>query len=118
MQAKSKPISTKIIPKNQLFKNPVIIDPDDLKEKLSNAAGAQSEIVESNNHYNQMLNVLFDENKFKIRNDFDRRHSKEFLKEKDLCLQSINLDESLLENDDENEEVLNRVSSKFTFGQI
>ena len=56
-------------------------------------------------------------NKFKIRNDFDRKHSKEFLKEKDECLKTMDLNDSLSENDDENDQVLNNISTKFTFGR-
>ena len=105
---KNKNISTKVIPKNELFKNKVIINPDNLKEKFSSMFETETEA----------FNDLFDKNKFKIKNDFDRKHCKEFLKEKDKCLQAINLDDTLSENnDDENSEVLNNISTKFTFGR-
>ena len=104
---KNKNISTKVIPKNELFKNKVIINPDNLKEKFSSMF--ETEIG--------ALNDLFDKNKFKIKNDFDRKHCKEFLKEKDKCLEAINLDDNLSENEDENIEVVNNISTKFTFGR-
>ena len=104
---KNKNISTKVIPKNELFKNKVIINPDNLKEKFSSMF--ETEIG--------ALYDLFDKNKFKIKNDFDRKHCKEFLKEKDKCLEAINLDDNLSENEDENIEVVNNISTKFTFGR-
>ena len=108
MEMKNKNTSIKKISKNQLFKNRIIINPDDLKEKFPNILKKEIEA----------LCDLFDEDKFKIKNDFDRKHCKEFLKEKDKCLQAINLDDTLSENnDDENSEVLNNISTKFTFGR-
>ena len=107
MQMKNKKAPTKKMSKNQLFKNRIIINPDDLKEKLPN-------ILEKEN---EALCDLFDEDKFKIKNDFDRKHCKEFLKEKDKCLEAINLDDNLSENEDENIEVVNNISTKFTFGR-
>ena len=105
---KNKNTATKKISKNQLFKNRIIINPDDLKEKFPNILEKES----------GALRDLFNEDKFKIKNDFDRKHCKEFLKEKDKCLQAINLDDTLSENnDDENSEVLNNISTKFTFGR-
>ena len=104
---KNKNISTKVIPKNELFKNKVIINPDNLKEKFSSMFETETEA----------FNDLFDKNKFKIKNDFDRKHCKEFLKEKDKCLQAIDLDDSLSESEDENIEVVNNISTKFTFGR-
>ena len=104
---KNKNISTKVISKNELFKNKVIINPDNLKEKFSSMFETEIEA----------FNDLFDKNKFKIKNDFDRKHCKEFLKEKDKCLEAINLDDNLSENEDENIEVVNNISTKFTFGR-
>ena len=104
---KNKNISTKVISKNELFKKKVIINPDNLKEKFSSMF--ETEIG--------AFNDLFDKNKFKIKNDFDRKHCKEFLKEKDKCLEAINLDDNLSENEDENIEVVNNISTKFTFGR-
>ena len=115
MQAKNKNTFTKAISKNQLFKKKIILRPDDLKEKLRNLFESKNETIQSNYQYNKMLRVLFDENKFKIRNDFDRKHSKEFLYEKDKCLRPIGLDDYLFD-DDEKIETLNKISSKFTFG--
>ena len=112
---KNKCISTKIISKNELFKNTIIISSDDLKEKLQNIIEIEKKTAQSNIQYSQMFNDLFEENKFKIRNDFDRKHCNEFLKEKDESLKLVNLDDSL-SDDDEESEVLNRISSKFTFG--
>ena len=109
MQMKTKNTSTEKKMKNQLFKNKVIIKYDDLKEKLASILESENETVQSNDQYNQMLNVLFDENKFKIKNEFDY---KEFLKEKLKYLQPMNLDD----DDDEKNEVLNRIPSNFTFG--
>ena len=106
---KNKNISTKVIPKNELFKNKVIINPDNLKEKFSSMF--ETEIG--------ALNDLFDKNKFKIKNDFDRKHCKEFLKEKDKCLQAINLNDTSFENsDNENSEVLNNISTNFSFCRL
>ena len=105
---KNKNSSTEKISKNELFKNRIIISPEDLKEKFSSMNSIET----------GLFSDLFDANKFKIRNDFDRKHSKEFLKEKDECLQAINLNDTLSENDDdENNEVLNNISTKFTFGR-
>ena len=105
---KNKNSSTEKISKNELFKNRIIISPEDLKEKFSSMNSIET----------GLFSGLFDSNKFKIRNDFDRKHSKEFLKEKDECLQAINLNDTLSENDDdENNEVLNNISTKFTFGR-
>ena len=103
------------IPKNNLFKNKVIISYDDFQKKLSSILETENETIISNNQYSEMVNVLFDENKFKIKNDFDSKHCKKFLKEKEKCLRTINLNDSLL-NDDEKIECLNRISPKFTFG--
>ena len=111
MQAKNKNTSAKIISKNQLFKNKVILRSDVLKEKLQNLFESESRAIKSNIH---LYEVLFDKNKFKIRNDFDRKHSKEFLKEKDKCLKPVDLDDFL--SDDEKIDTLNKISSKFTFG--
>ena len=105
MQMKNKNSLSEKNSKNQLFKNRVIISPDDLAEKFASMRSIEHGI----------FNDLFDENKFKIRNDFDRKHCKEFLKEKDESLKLVNLDDSL-SDDDEESEVLNRISSKFTFG--
>ena len=108
MQMENKNTPTNKTSKNQLFKNRVIISPDNLKEKFPNIVGTEK----------RALNDLFDEDKFKIRNDFDRKHCKEFLKEKYKCLESINLNDTISENDDdEKNEVLNKISSKFTFGR-
>ena len=104
---KNKNSSTEKISKNELFKKRIIISPEDLKEKFSSMSSIETGVI----------NDLFEENKFNIRNDFDRKHSKEFLKEKDECLQTINLNDTLSENDDENNEVLNNISTKFTFGR-
>ena len=116
MQAKT--FNTSIEPKlkNQLFKKKVIMNYNDLKEKLSSIFESESEKTGQNNHYSKMLIALFDVNKFKIRNDFDRKHCKEFLKEKDKYLQPLNLDDSL-SDDDEEIGAINRISSKFTFGR-
>ena len=103
--------SAKTISKNQFFKDRVILNPGELKEKLSSVHENEKEAF-----YFQKFNDLFDENKFKIRNDFDSEHSKEFLEEKEKYLQPINLDNTFSEDDDDNSEVLNRISSKFTFG--
>ena len=103
------------IPKNNLFKSKVIISYDDFQKKLSSILETENETIITNNQYNKMVNVLFDENKFKIRNDFDSKHCKKFLKEKEKSFQPINLNDSLL-NDDEKIECLNRISPKFTFG--
>ena len=113
MQTKNKITSTEKISKNQLFKKTVMVNPDDLIKILPNLT--EKKTVQSNNQYNQMFKDLFDENKFKIRNDFDRKHSKEFLNEKDICLRPMNLDD-FLSDEDEKIETLNRISSKFTFG--
>ena len=75
----------------------------------------ESKATQSNYQYNQ-YKVLFNEKKFKIRNDFDRKHSKKFLKEKDKCLEPIVVDDFLF--DDEKIETLNKISSKFTFGHL
>ena len=107
MQMKNKNSLSEKNSKNQLFKNRVIISPDDLAEKFASMRSIEHGI----------FNDLFDENKFKIRNDFDRKHSKEFLKEKDECLKTMDLNDSLSENDDENDQVLNNISTKFTFGR-
>ena len=115
MKTKTKYISTKTISKNKLLKNKVIINPDNFYEKLSSILETENETIQSNIQCNQMFKILFDENKFKIRNDFDREHSKVFLDEKDKCLQPINLDNSF--SDDDKIETINRISSKFTFGQ-
>ena len=115
MQMKGKNTFTEKISKNQLFKKKIITNPDDLKKILSNVLEIEKETARSNTQYNQMFKDLFDENKFKIRNDFDRKHSKVFLNEKDIFLRSINLDD-FLSDEDENTEFLNRISSKFTFG--
>ena len=105
---KNKNSSTDKISKNELFGNRIIISPEDLKEKFPSMRSIET----------GMFSDLFEENKFKIRNDFDRKHSNEFLKEKDECLKIINLNDTLSENDDddENEQVLNNISTKFTFG--
>ena len=113
MQTKNKITSTEKISKNKLFKKTVMVNPDDLIKILPNLT--EKKTVQSNNQYNQMFKDLFDENKFKIRNDFDRKHSKEFLNEKDICLRPMNLDD-FLSDEDEKIETLNRISSKFTFG--
>ena len=113
MQTKSKNTSTEKIMKNQLFKKTVMVNPDDLIKILPNLT--EKKTAQSNNQYNQMFKDLFDENKFKIRNDFDRKHSKEFLNEKDKYLRPVNLDD-FLSDEDEKIETLNRISSKFTFG--
>ena len=108
MQMKNKNSYNENISKNELFKNRIIISPEDLNEKFPSMSSIKT----------GMFSDLFEENKFKIRNDFDRKHSKEFLKEKDECLQTINLNDTLSENDDdENNEVLNNISTKFTFGR-
>ena len=107
MQMKNKNSSSDNIPKNEFFKNRVIATPDDLKEKFQSMHSIETGIFSD----------LFDKNKFKIRNDFDRNHCKEFLKEKDECLQTMDLNDSLSENDDENEQVVNNISTKFTFGR-
>ena len=113
MQTKSKNSSTEKITKNQLFKKKVILNPDDLKKILTNET--EKKTAQSNNQYNQVFKDLFNENKFKIRNDFDRKHSKEFLNEKDQYLRPLNIDD-FLSDKDEKIETLNRISSKFTFG--
>ena len=110
---KNKPIEKKM--KNQLFKNKVIISPDELKEKLSSILGSENETARPNIQNNKILNDLFDENKFKIRNDFDSDHCEEFLEEKEKYLRPMNLDNSL-SDEDEKTDVVNRISSKFTFG--
>ena len=104
---KNKNSSTEKILKNDLFKNRIIISPEDLEEKYPSMYSIETGV----------LGDLFEENKFKIRNDFDRKHSKEFLKEKDECLKTMDLNDSLSENDDENDQVLNNISTKFTFGR-
>ena len=104
---KNKNSSTEKILKNELFKNRIIISPEDLEEKYPSMYSIETGV----------LGDLFEENKFKIKNDFDRKHSKEFLKEKDECLKAINLNDILSENvDDGNEQVVNNISTKFTFG--
>ena len=110
---KSKKTSGKLS-KNQLFKNKVIINYDDLKNKLSSIIGSEDETVQSNIQCSQMLNILFDENKFQFKNNFDRKHCKKFLKEKLQYLEPMNLDDSLSEN--EKGEILTTITSKFTFG--
>ena len=115
MKERNENTYTKITSKNQLFKKKVIIKPDDLKKILPNVFETEKDTIRSNTQYNQIFNDLFDENKFKIRNDFDKKHSKVFLNEKDLYLQSINLDD-YLSDEDEDVEFLNRISPKFTFG--
>ena len=115
MQMKTKNTSSQKKSKNLSFKNKVIINHDDLKEKLLNKLVSENEVFQSNNQYNQMLNILFDENKFKITNEFDGKHSNDFLYEKLKYLQPMDLDDSL-SDDDQKIEYLNRLSSKFTFG--
>ena len=106
---KNKNSSLEKISKNELFKNKIIISPEDFKKKFSSMNSIETGVFSD----------LFDANKFKIRNDFDRKHSKQFLKEKDECLQTILLNDTFSENDDddENNEVLNNISTKFTFGR-
>ena len=111
---KNKNISIEKESKNQLFKSKVIINHDDLKKKLSSVLGSENETNKSDNQYNQMFNILFDKNKFKIRNDFDGEHCDDFLHEKLKYLQPVNLDDSL--SDDRKIEYVNRISPKFTFG--
>ena len=115
MEKKNKNITIKEVPKNNLFKNKVIISYDDFQKKLSSILETENETFLSNNQYNQMINVLFDENKFKIRNDFDSKHCKKFLKEKEKSFQPINLNDTIFDGN-EKIEYLNRISSKFTFG--
>ena len=109
MQTKNNSKSTKKSSKNQLFKDTIIISADEFKQKLPNLVESE---IESNN---QIFHDLFDENKIKIKNDFDRKHCKEFLTEKDKYLQTIDLDDSL-PDEDENTEVLKRSPTTFTFG--
>ena len=113
METEKKNSPDKKISKNQLFKKRVIINPDELKEQLS-----EIESNQSTKQYNESLYNLFDEDKFTIRDDFDRNHCKEFLKEKDKFLQPIKFDEFLCEDDNEKIEVYNRISPKFTFGRL
>ena len=112
MQMKNKNIPIEKKTKNKLSKNKILISNDSLKKKFPNEYESEKEKLQSNNQYNKMLNILFDENKFNIRNEFDRKHCKEFLKEKFKYLQPMNLDDSV----DEKVGNLNRLSSKFTFG--
>ena len=116
MQAKTRNISTNKKSKNKLFKKKVIINPDDLKKMSPNVFMTKKEITQQNYKYNQMYNILFNKNKFKMKNDFDKKHSKIILNEKDKYLQPVNLDDSLSDEEDENVDVLNRISGKFTFG--
>ena len=116
MQVKNKSTSTKIIPKNKLLKEKGIISTEELKEDLPSILESKNETVHPVNPYDQMFDDLFDENKFKMRNDFDRKHCKEFLKEKDKCLKPIKLDDEFFLDGDENDDVVNRITPKFTFG--
>ena len=50
-----------------------------------------------------MFKILFHKNKFKLGNDFDSEHCEEFLKEKKIYLRTINLDNSLYDDDKKNE---------------
>ena len=65
MKMESKNTSKKIS-KNQLFKNKVIINYDDLYKKSPSILESENEIIQSKNQHNQIFNSLFDENKFKI----------------------------------------------------
>lgn len=68
----------------------------------------EKELIQNNNY--EMFSEFFDENKFQMRNDFNRKKCEEFLKEKDICLQNFNLDDKIPE------EALQRSSTQFTFG--
>ena len=114
MEIKTKKSSAEKIPKNKLFTSKIIINHDDTKIKLPSIIESENETVQSNDKYNKMLNVLFDKNKFKIRNEFDGKHSKVFLKEKIKYLQPMNLNDSLIDDI----EYLNNISPKFTFGHL
>ena len=113
---KNKDTSKKKVVKNQSFKSKVIINYDDFEKKFPNIIGIENEITQLNNQYNKTFHVLFNKDKFKIRNDFDSEHSNEFLKEKEKYLQPVNLDGSLSDDDEEEKDILNRISPKFTFG--
>ena len=113
---KTKDTFKKKVMKNQLFKNKVIINHDDFEKIFPNIIGIENEITQSNNQYNKTFHVLFNKDKLKISNDFDSEHCNEFLKEKEKYLRPINLDSSL-SDDEEEKDILNRISPKFTFGQ-
>ena len=116
MQTKNKKANIKKLPKNRLIKKKIKNDKDDIKKKIqNNIPEAENEIGQSDKEFIQMIKILFNKNKFKIRNDFDREHCKEFLKEKEKYFQQINLNDSL---SDEGEEsgIKNRILTKFTFG--
>lgn len=62
----------------------------------------------------ETFSEFFDVHKFKIRNDYNRKKCKEFLKEKDICLQEIDLDDEI--PDEVRIVGAKRSSTKFTFG--
>ena len=115
MDNKIKNTNTKKISKKKLFKKTLIIENVDLQGILSNIPESENDSIHSNNKNNEMYNVLFEENKFKIRDDFDNKHCIEFLQEKEKYFQPMNLDDSISDNA-EKTEVLKRTPTKFTFG--
>ena len=56
----------------------------------------------SKSHEFQFFPVMDIKTKFQICNKFDKKHSKKFLKEKDKCLEAIEIDEKLIEKIEEN----------------
>ena len=77
--------------------NNIINDLDEIEEKTNNLKGNKSK----SNEY-LFFPVMDIQNKFKISNKFDRRHSRKFLEEKDKYLEVVEIDDKLPEEIEEN----------------